>query len=264
MDDVGRAGFHGRGRECAGFGAATGSAGRPTLPRPTSGVPMRRCRRMPRCGATGPTLLPPQEVYTVVRDSGFSPLGIPQLRGLVYTISVIDRGGDDGRLVIDARTGRIIRFMPAYRMGDNSERGFDGHLWSGRPAADRARSEARRGRRLDPACRQPHALAGAARRARVPQQPRASQPTEQSAAVQPKPADAQPVAAGARLPPLVRPSPPRRRSCRRRKCRRCRGWIETVSFRRRRDHPGTRRRWVRDSSTTKNAPVSRGVFVFRV
>jgi hypothetical protein len=67
----------------------------------------------------GPMLLPPAEVYTVLRESGFSPLGIPQRRGLVYTISVIDRGGDDGRLVIDARTGRIIRFMPAYRMGDN-------------------------------------------------------------------------------------------------------------------------------------------------
>jgi hypothetical protein len=67
----------------------------------------------------GPTLLPPQEVYTVVRDSGFSPLGVPQRRGLVYTISVIDRGGDDGRLVIDARTGRIIRFLPADLMGDN-------------------------------------------------------------------------------------------------------------------------------------------------
>ena len=67
----------------------------------------------------GPTLLPPTEVYTVVREAGFSPLGIPQQRGFVYTISVIDRGGDDGRLIIDARTGRIIRFMPAYRMGDN-------------------------------------------------------------------------------------------------------------------------------------------------
>ena len=67
----------------------------------------------------GPKLLPPMEVYSIVRESGFSPLGIPQQRGLVYTISVIDRGGDDGRLVIDARSGRIIRFMPAYRMGDN-------------------------------------------------------------------------------------------------------------------------------------------------
>jgi len=67
----------------------------------------------------GPMLLPPTEVYTILRESGFLPLGIPQLRGFVYTISVIDRSGDDGRLVIDARTGRIIRFMPAYRMGDN-------------------------------------------------------------------------------------------------------------------------------------------------
>jgi hypothetical protein len=74
----------------------------------------------PRYGSGyGPMLLPPSEVYAVVRDSGFSPLGIPQQRGLFYTIAVIDRGGEDGRLVIDARTGRILRFMPADRMGDN-------------------------------------------------------------------------------------------------------------------------------------------------
>jgi hypothetical protein len=72
----------------------------------------------------GSRLLPPPEVYTIARESGFAPLGIPQQRGLVYTISVIDRGGDDGRLVIDARSGRIIRFIPAYRMGDN----FNGDL----------------------------------------------------------------------------------------------------------------------------------------
>ncbi|TWB63154.1 hypothetical protein [Bradyrhizobium sacchari] len=60
-----------------------------------------------------PALLPPTEVYAVLRDNGFSPLGIPRLRGSVYTIAVIDRRGDDGRLVIDARDGRIIRFMPA-------------------------------------------------------------------------------------------------------------------------------------------------------
>jgi len=81
---------------------------------PYAGVPERVF--VPRYG---PSLLPPQEVYTVVRESGFSPLGAPQQRGLVYTISVIDRRGEDGRLVIDARSGRIIRFMPAYGMGDN-------------------------------------------------------------------------------------------------------------------------------------------------
>jgi len=68
----------------------------------------------------GPGLLPSTEVYSVLRDNGFSPLGIPRLRGFVYTIAAIDRGGADGRLVIDARNGRIIRFMPAYRMGGDN------------------------------------------------------------------------------------------------------------------------------------------------
>jgi hypothetical protein len=68
---------------------------------------------------TGPMLLPAREVYTVVRENGFSPLGIPQQRGLYYTIAVIDRGGADGWLVIDARDGRIVRLMRADRMGDN-------------------------------------------------------------------------------------------------------------------------------------------------
>ncbi|WP_424595226.1 hypothetical protein [Bradyrhizobium sp.] len=71
----------------------------------------------PRYGY-GPTLLPPEEVYTVLRESGFLPLGIPRQRGFVYTIAVIDRGGDDGRLIIDARNGRILRFIPASRIGD--------------------------------------------------------------------------------------------------------------------------------------------------
>ncbi|MBI5264760.1 MAG: hypothetical protein HY852_23440 [Bradyrhizobium sp.] len=65
----------------------------------------------------GPALLPSEEVYAVLRENGFSPLGIPRLRGVVYTIAAIDRRGDDGRLVIDARDGRIVRFIPADRWG---------------------------------------------------------------------------------------------------------------------------------------------------
>jgi len=30
----------------------------------------------------------PEEVYTVVRENGFSPLGIPRQRGFVYAIDV--------------------------------------------------------------------------------------------------------------------------------------------------------------------------------
>jgi hypothetical protein len=67
----------------------------------------------------GPSLLPATEVYSVLRDNGFSPLGIPRLRGFVYTIAALDRDGSGGRLVIDARNGRILRFMPRRWGADN-------------------------------------------------------------------------------------------------------------------------------------------------
>jgi hypothetical protein len=142
----------------------------------------------------GPALLPPTEVYTVLRESGFLPLGIPQQRGLVYTISVIDRGGDDGRLVIDARTGRIIRFIPRYRMGDNFSDDLTGSYGSvGVPPPVAVGGPPR------PPATVPHV---ASRTPSVPI-PRAAPPrtaakpvaapAQQSAAVQAKPADAQAV-----------------------------------------------------------------------
>src|ERR1700722_11654904 len=48
----------------------------------------------------GPPLMPPREVYSVLRENGFLPLGVPRLRGLVYTIAVLDRRGADGRLLL--------------------------------------------------------------------------------------------------------------------------------------------------------------------
>ena len=69
-----------------------------------------------------PAVLPIQEVYAIVRDNGFSPLGQPRQRGYTYVISVLDRGGEDGRLVIDARSGGIVRFVPALQWNDDYER----------------------------------------------------------------------------------------------------------------------------------------------
>jgi hypothetical protein len=147
----------------------------------------------------GSTLLPPTEVYTILRESGFLPLGIPQQRGLVYTISVLDRGGDDGRLVIDARTGQIIRFMPAYRMGDSFNEDLTGTYG---PVGSPPPVSAVRGPPRPPASI-PHV---ASRTPSVPMPraapPRAGEvkplttapapaPAQQSAAVQAKPADAQ-------------------------------------------------------------------------
>jgi hypothetical protein len=63
-------------------------------------------------------ILPPQEIHAILREAGFSPLGTLQQRGPVYTVAAVDRRGDDGRMVIDARSGRILRFTPAYQMGE--------------------------------------------------------------------------------------------------------------------------------------------------
>lgn len=69
-----------------------------------------------------PALLPLPEVYAVLRDNGFSPLGAPRQRGLTYIIAALDRGGEDGKLIIDARNGRILRFVPAFQWGGTLDR----------------------------------------------------------------------------------------------------------------------------------------------
>ncbi|OAF05247.1 hypothetical protein AYJ54_22665 [Bradyrhizobium centrolobii] len=169
-----------------------------------------------------PALLPPTEVYAVLRDNGFSPLGIPRLRGTVYTIAVIDRRGDDGRLVIDARDGRILRFMPAYDafgMAPAYDEGavapYGPHsalppptvIRSGPPrppapiphVASRTvplpKASPPRGQTPVAAAR-PASTEPAPQQAQAPQaQPGQAQPSQQTAAVQPKPAEAAPQAA---------------------------------------------------------------------
>jgi hypothetical protein len=64
-----------------------------------------------------PPLLPRSEIYAVLRENGYSPLGVPQQRGAFYTIAVVNLDGDDGRLVIDGRNGRLVRFIPGWRIG---------------------------------------------------------------------------------------------------------------------------------------------------
>jgi len=153
-----------------------------------------------------PALLPATEVYAVLRDNGFSPLGIPRLRGAVYTIAVIDRRGDDGRLVIDARDGRILRFMPAadaYGMAPAYE---ERAVAPYGPQSALPPPTAIRGGPPRPPASIPHVASravpmpkAAPLRGEAPvaaakpaaQEPQA-QPAQQTAAVQPKPAEAAP------------------------------------------------------------------------
>jgi hypothetical protein len=159
----------------------------------------------------GSRLLPPPEVYTIVRASGFSALGSPQQRGYVYTIAVIDRRGDDGRLVIDGRTGQIIRFMPAYRMGDTY--GAVGPL----PPGGNARGLPRPPRPIPslasrtpsvPIPKPPPPHAGEVKPLTAKPAPPPAEP-QQSAAAQAKPADAQavPLAAAPAAPAAVEAKP---------------------------------------------------------
>jgi hypothetical protein len=168
----------------------------------------------PRYGY-GPSLLPPQEVYTVVRDGGFSPLGAPRLRGFVYSIAVVDRGGDGGRLVIDARNGRILRFQPSARIGGNLNEDLPvGYGPAGPPPASQIRGGPR------PPASIPHLASRAPSSVPLPKAspPRpgemkplaakpAAEPAQQSAAVQAKPADA-PAAPPAAAPAAANPAAP--------------------------------------------------------
>jgi hypothetical protein len=175
----------------------------------------------------GAPLLPPREVYAVLRENGFSPLGAPRLRGLFYSISAIDRRGDDGRLVIDARDGRIVRFVPADRFSGYGGYGDGYYGGSPRPSygplEPMTRLDGTRldGTRLDGALRPPGAVPPKIA-SRMPQSiptpqaapPRLSEkrpadakpladkltpaaPMQQSAAVQAKPADGAPAAPSA-------------------------------------------------------------------
>lgn len=95
-------------------------------------------------------VLPPYQVVTVLRSTGYSPLGPVTRRGWIYTLAALDPNGDDGRLIIDARTGRIMRFIPAMsvdeRLGDRMTMAYGP---PGPPPAQDIRYDTRRGSLLD-------------------------------------------------------------------------------------------------------------------
>lgn len=173
-------------------------------------------------------VLPSTEIYAVLRENGFSPLGIPRLRGGVYTIAVIDRRGDDGRLVIDARDGRILRFMPnadAYGMAPDYEAPVvtpyrpqsalppptmvrNGPPRPPAPIPHVASRTVPLPKAAPPRSETPVAAAKPAEPAtQQAQAPQAQQPTQQTAAVQAKPAEtAAPIVGQAKPAPTILPT----------------------------------------------------------
>lgn len=91
-------------------------------------------------------MLPPGQVVSILRATGYSPLGRITQRGLIYTVAVLDPRGDDGRLIIDARTGRILRFIPALFVDpDLNDRMAAAYGPPGPPPVPDARYDTRRG-----------------------------------------------------------------------------------------------------------------------
>ncbi|MEO6380418.1 MAG: hypothetical protein ABIO35_00020 [Nitrobacter sp.] len=181
-----------------------------------SDLPGPYAARRPGPVDDGPRLLPMTEVYTVVREGGFSPRGAPRQRGFVYTIAVISPDGDDGRLMIDARDGRILHFMPAVWRQDNRHdltttyepagalpRVMEVRHGPPRPPASIPRRYANRSLSAVPLPKPaPHAVVAPKLMAAKPKP--AALP-QQAAAVQEKPADTKPVAAAA-TPVEAKPS----------------------------------------------------------
>lgn len=161
---------------------------------------------VPDAARPGPRLLPPMEVYTVVRESGFSPLGIPQRRGFVYTIAVVDRGGGDGRLVIDARNGRLLRVLPGYGMGGNfnDDPAVSYGAQSALPPPTNIRGAPRPPRSVPNVATRTVPVPKANPLAAKP----AAEPAPQSAATQPTPAAPQPTQQAASSPPKPVEAPP--------------------------------------------------------
>lgn len=57
--------------------------------------------------------LPPFEVMTIVRSMGMNPLHRPVWKNGYYVVRAIDRYGDEVRIIVNARNGRVMSVRPA-------------------------------------------------------------------------------------------------------------------------------------------------------
>lgn len=56
--------------------------------------------------------LPPHEVIAIVRSAGLQTIGRPERQGPNYTVKAHNRSGQEVRVIVDARMGRILKVVP--------------------------------------------------------------------------------------------------------------------------------------------------------
>ena len=71
--------------------------------------------------AVDPLWVPPRAVMRMLRSTGYEILSQPRLRGVLYSIAVVRPDGEDGRLFMDARDGRLVRFVPGFALSSRTE-----------------------------------------------------------------------------------------------------------------------------------------------
>lgn len=107
--------------------AGAGAVDAQPLP-PMDGPPIEYGARASYGGRIGPPIygpapaIAPHEVAAILRSRGYRPLSGPVRRGGFYVVSAIHRNGGDGRVVIDAYSGELVRVIPA---GPRARRGDD-------------------------------------------------------------------------------------------------------------------------------------------
>jgi hypothetical protein len=57
-------------------------------------------------------ILSPYEVAALVRSTGLEPLGRPVRQGQAYAVRAVDDAGEEVRVIVDARLGRIVKVVP--------------------------------------------------------------------------------------------------------------------------------------------------------
>ena len=147
-----------------------------------------------------PSWVPPREVMRMLRQTGYDVLSRPRLRGAIFSVVVVTPQGEDGRIFVDARDGRLLRFVLGYALTGRTEEEVGiaynpptgGPLRKPQPLQPKTASRAPTTAGIAPSASQPAAPSAASR----PATATTSVPTPQTQAnarpVDARPADAKP------------------------------------------------------------------------
>ena len=67
----------------------------------------------PGAARPGTAVLPPYEILAILRSTGLEPLSRPWRHGpWVYTLRAVNSSGREVKVIVDARTGRVLHVLP--------------------------------------------------------------------------------------------------------------------------------------------------------